>query len=63
MRLSYNTETRKPPWPGMVTKHEAALEKRKIILHTATSLDGMIAREDGGIDRWGSDQQYGCTSF
>jgi dihydrofolate reductase len=39
------------------------VEKRKIILYIATSLDGMIAREDGGIDWLFSDQDYGYTAF
>jgi dihydrofolate reductase len=39
------------------------MEKRKIILFIATSLDGMIARADGGIDWLFSDQDYGYAAF
>jgi dihydrofolate reductase len=35
----------------------------KVILYIATSLDGMVAREDGGIDWLFSDQDYGYTAF
>lgn len=37
--------------------------KRKIILYIATSLDGYIARQNGGIDWLFSDQEYGYTDF
>lgn len=36
---------------------------RKIILYSAMSLDGFIAREDGNIDWLFSDQDYGYTEF
>lgn len=36
---------------------------RKVILFIATSLDGYIAREDGGIDWLFADQDYGYKAF
>ena len=36
---------------------------RKLVLFIATSLDGYIARPDGGIDWLFSDQDYGYTEF
>jgi dihydrofolate reductase len=39
------------------------MHNRKIILFIATSLDGMIARSDGGIDWLFSDQDYGYAAF
>lgn len=36
---------------------------RKIVLFIASSLDGFIAREDGGIDWLFSDADYGYTKF
>jgi dihydrofolate reductase len=39
------------------------MHNRKIILFIATSLDGMIARADGGIDWLFTDQDYGYAAF
>jgi dihydrofolate reductase len=36
---------------------------RKIILFTATSLDGFIARKDGGVDWLFTDKDYGFEKF
>lgn len=36
---------------------------RKIILFVAASLDGYIARENGGVDWLFTDQDYGFTAF
>jgi dihydrofolate reductase len=38
-------------------------KKRNIILFIATSLDGYIARKDGGIDWLFTDQDYGYEQF
>lgn len=39
------------------------MQKRKVILYIATSLDGYIARENGDIDWLFTDQDYGYTDF
>lgn len=36
---------------------------RKIVLFIASSLDGYIAREDGGIGWLSADADYGCQKF